>query len=262
MFKKISYLLVLCCGISTWLHAQNSPIIVDSVRNEFIRINTVFDSAYYTAFKINIKYNTDTTVTGLFETDEQFVEYQVSRTNYYYKVQDMEFVQTDSFIITIDHADRRLIATPNTVSGDVASAFNIKEFVDYTINNYDSIYTFAITDIDSVYRQITFTTTDTTVQYNNFKIIYYKDDYWPAEIAYSMNELIALGVTDTSAGYKVRQHMRMLFSGIEGMPTGVIFNPGEYFYKDRVTKRYMPAEKFKYYEFITAGMNEDEQVTE
>jgi hypothetical protein len=264
MFKKISLSVLIICSFCVVSQAQNTPVIVDSVRNELIRINQQFDSSFFVAFDVNMFYTTDTTSTGLKQTDEKTVHYEMNGSNYYYKIDQEEYIQTDSFVISIDHQEKRIIIAPNQNVRSVTTAFSLKEFMDYSINNYDSIYTFSIVDIDSTTRVIGFATSDTTVPYSKFAITYDIDTYLPIAIESLFTDPIELTEDSTASnpnpvGEKVLQTIKMSFENYTGMASGKIFDKYEYFYKDRNTKRYMPAERFKYYDFITAGLEEDEQ---
>ena len=254
------YLLLIIILWSNQVIAQNDALL-DSAKNELYRINKVFDSSGYLGFAINIIYNTDTcTSTGNAQHYEKRVEYQLNKSDYYYKVDDMEYIQNDSFTVSIDHEEKSMIVTKNSYN-QLSGSFMMKDFLNYNINSYDSIYTITITDLDSLSRQILFTTTDTLSPYTNFSVTYDIENYQPQLIEAGLVEKIA--VTDSSQGTGphtdlLTQKLKLIFLDYRAIPTGKIFDEHNYFYQNRLTKKYQPAEKYKYYQFLTAGIDEDE----
>jgi hypothetical protein len=260
MLKKylLPIVIILC---STAVKAQNN-VLLDSAKNELYRINKVFDSSAYLGFAINIIYNTDTcTSTGNTQHYEKRVEYQLNNKDYYYKVDDIEYMQNDSFTVSIDHEEKSMIVTKNNFN-QLSGSFMMKDFLNNSINNYDSIYTITITNLqDSISREISFATTDSLSPYTNFSVRYDIESHQPQQIEAGLAEKIA--VTDSSqlTGTHtdvLTQKLKLIFVDYRAIPTGKIFDEHNYFYKDRQTKRYQPADKYKYYEFLTAGIDEDE----
>lgn len=259
MLKKylLPIIIILC---STAVKAQNN-ILLDSAKNELYRINKVFDSSAYLGFAINIIYNTDTcTSTGNTQHYEKRVEYQLNKKDYCYKVDDIEYMQNDSFTVSIDHEEKSMIVTKNSFN-QLSGSFMMKDFLNNSINSYDSIYTITINDLDSLSRQISFTTTDTLSPYTNFSVTYDIDNYLPQLIEAGLAEKIT--VSDSSQGTEshtdlLTQKLKLIFLDYRAIPTGKIFDEHNYFYKDRQTKRYLPVDKYKYYQFLTAGIEEDE----
>lgn len=260
MLKRylLPIIIILCC---TPVKAQNN-ILLDSAKNELYRINKVFDSSAYLGFAINIIYNTDTCVsTGNAQHYEKRVEYQLNKKDYYYKVDDIEYMQNDSFTVSIDHEEKSMIVTKNSFN-QLSGSFMMKDFLNNSINNYDSIYTITITDLpDSISRVIDFSTTDSLSPYTKFSVRYDIENYQPQQIEAVLAEKIA--VTDSSQLTGVHtdllnQKLKLIFLDYRAIPTGKIFDEHNYFYKDGQTKRYLPVDKYKYYEFLTAGIDENE----
>ena len=87
-----------------------SQSLLDSVNNEIYRINKVFDSTKYMSFDVNILYYTDT-VYGRFERQEKKIEYSLNNSNYYYKSDELIFMQNDLYTVSIDNSEKSLIVT-------------------------------------------------------------------------------------------------------------------------------------------------------
>jgi hypothetical protein len=241
MIKKyiipVVALLMPCAAIN----AQNS-LMLDSVKNEIYRINKVFDSSGYMGFSLNIQYCTDTAASGACRRDEKNVEYQ--------------YIQNDSFTVNIDHTEKSMIVTKNNFN-QLSGSFMLKDFLNNSLAFYSSVYTITIVDVDSLYRTILFVTNDILSPYKNFSVTYDNETYQPKFIEAALTE--KLEVTDDSSQTDLlNQNLKLTFLNYRLIPTGKIFDEQNYFFKNKATKRCMPADKYKYYHFITAGIDEDE----
>lgn len=243
MLKKYFITGIMLLSLCVIANAQSSPVL-DSVKHEIYRINKVFDSSAYLGFSVDISYAVpDPDSPGIAQTYEQQVEYQLNNKNYYYKVDDIEYMQNDSFTVNIDHSQKSMIATKNSFN-PLSGSFMLKDFLDNNLAYYDSIYSIVINNIDSVTRVIGFNTNDSLSAYKEIYLVYDIETHQPLKISMKF----------TAGGKK----MELSFLNYKHIPTGEIFDEHNYFYKDRITKRYMPATKYKYYQFITAGIDEDQ----
>jgi len=242
MLKKNFITGIMLLILSPAINAQVSPIL-DSVKHEMYNINKVFDSSGYLGFSVNITYNELSDSPAVYNSYEKHVEYQLNNKCYYYKVDDIEYMQNDSFAVNIDHTEKTVMALKNNASS-LSSTFMIKDFIDNTIGSYDSVYAITIYNIDSLTREIHFITNDSLVPYHEFYLTYDIETHQPLKIGVKFNQ-----------GGK---SLVLTFLDYRHIATGKIFDEHNYFYKDRATKRYSPSEKYKYYQLVTAGLDEEE----
>ncbi len=257
MYKKYFLIAVLNIAIVAGSKAQVNPLL-DSIKNELYRINKVFDSSAYLGFNMNIHYYTDSCALSCNLHQYKNMEYQLNNKSYYYKTDNLEYMQNDSFTVSIDHDDKTLIATPTVISNQASTNFLLKDFVQYSLGAYDSLYTINIGDLDSVTREITFQTTAANMPFIKLAVLYDIETYQPLSIETVLGEkLVYESTVPTPHTDTLIQQTKITFSNYHTIPTGKIFDETIYFTKSRTLKKYVPAEKYKYYEFITAGLDEE-----
>ena len=259
MYKK--YLAVGAMVVSITLSAKAQCTgMLDSAKKELYRINKVFDSASYLGFDMNVTYYTDTCSLNCSRQEAKTISYQLNAKNYYYSAGNVEYMKNDSFTISIDHDEKTLIVSPS-LPASPATVFMLQDFIDYSLNVYDTIFNICITDVDSFSRKITFTANSKHSPYTSLVITYDTESYQPQLIETALLEKLFLdvGPTDLIPQHKdtLNQYLVMRFESYRPIPTGKVFDEKLYFVKQRGINRYLPADKYKYYQFITAGLDEE-----
>jgi hypothetical protein len=168
-------------------------------------------------------------------------------------------MRNEQYEINIDHQEKQLIVTPSQVAQDL---FNLKDFVNQTVTQLDSNYTIEINEVDSFIKQVKFISKIPTASLKQLSIQYDVNDYRPNLIEYKYEDVAILGEAppQNSINDLIKQKLTMSFTNYGGMQNLKVFDSLEYFYKDRSLKKFVPAEKYKYYKFLPAGINDDEQI--
>lgn len=252
--------------------AQTNPML-DSARNELYRINQVFNKSMYLGFNMDIGYWVDSAdvVIGKEQVSGNYV---LNKSNLYYNMGGTEYIQTDSFSYTIYDDSKMMIMAKNVVQQNSAS-FPLETFLDSVIYYYGNHYNISIdtvhTDSTGYYKRINFIfdstgvppSDDVQVKYKTFYIQYDDVSYLPSKFSFSYNENgYQLGGDDSTIIGTVTlvKHIDMSFSRYNVFANSEIFNDLHYIFFNRQRKIYEPAEKYKGYQFITAGFeNEDEE---
>ncbi len=251
-------LLLILVGLN--VHSQS---LLDSAKNEIYKINRMFDSGQYINFIVDILYFTDTAY-GKFERQEKRVEYSLNNKNYYYKTDGLIYMQNDSFTVNID-VEQRTMLVAKSIQRDLSGQFMLKDFIDFSLNTYDSLFDIDINTLDTGLQKITFVTKpgigDSVLPgYSSFSITYETDNYFPLKMEMILSEKLARTIPEVDNSLK--QKMEFNFSSYRSISTTAIFDENNYFYYDKNTKRYMAAENYKYYRFLTAGMDDEEEPEE
>jgi len=236
-----------------------SQSLLDSVNNEIYRINKVFDSTKYMSFDVNILYYTDT-VYGRFERQEKKIEYSLNNSNYYYKSDELIFMQNDLYTVSIDNSEKSLIVT-RSIQNNLSNQFELKNFIGNNISAFDSLYDITISSVSLSANKISLTAkpgiSDSILPgYRYFSVLYDTDSYYPQKM--EMELLQKLEISNIVSENLVKQKMEISFSRYRPLASTSIFNNYNYFYYDKNTKQYLPAEKYNYYKFFTAGLDEEE----
>ena len=262
--------IILFCTVvfAQFLQAQ-SPML-DSARNELYRINQAFDSSRYLGFNMDIGYQLDSLNVTL-ETEQMSGNYVLNKGNLYYNMGGTEYIQTDSFSYTLYADSKIMIMAKNAVQPNSA-IFPLKTFVDSLIDYYANQYSITIdtvhVDTADYFKRIIFTydstasTNDILPQYTSFYIQYDDNSYLPSKFSFSYNEnAYQLNADSTFGGIiKLDKRVDMIFSKYTAFSNTGIFDDLQYIIYNRQRKTYEPAEKYKDYQFITAGFeNEDSE---
>jgi len=257
--KKLLVVILLVIVKCNMLPAQ---IIPDNIKDELYKLNKVFDSSSYVGFDLHILYYTDT-VNGNSKRDEKTVEYYLNKKNYYYKVDEIEFMQNDSFSINVDHDTKAIVATKNN-SSNPSDQFVLKNFIDQSLTAYDSAYDVLLDNPDSSTKRIIFSLTsayaDSAFTFSKFTITYDIESYKTLKIQVRFKDMVPFD-GDTSLSVTpslLTQNLEMNFLHYRGLPTTRFFDETNYLYFDKILKQYLPGEKFKYYKIITAGLEHEE----
>jgi hypothetical protein len=255
MKPVVKIMIVLCCCIATqMLKAQSYNL--DTIKASLYKVNKVFDSSRYMGFDVNLIYDTDT-LFGKFEHDEVFANYVINNKNIYYKMGDVEYVQTDSFVYNIAASEKMLMMTKDPLASN-GSLFPLKEFVDSTIKNYQSYYTISITT-DGVEKVINFAGNSPDLPYTNFSIRFDSTSFYPRRLEMTMLGEFDLSEVPDSLKTRVKlkpMHRRVTMDFVKYYSVNdlSVFQDNNYVVYDLTKRLYRPVAKYKGYQFMTNGI--------
>lgn len=258
MCKKyfIGITLLFACATAA---GQSNPLY-DSARNELVRMNQRFDVMDFLGFDMHIRYYTDTSA-GRFEQYEKEATYFLNRKHYYYKVDEMEYMQNDSFAITLDHSEKTILLAKNV--NEPSQQFMMKDFLTYSLDNYHNLYTLNIKMKDSASQTITFTLADTTVRtaYRRFSVTYDINTHYPLGMELELRDKLSIelppGVVEEQPA-PLTQKLSIRFSNYRGLPSTALFDQARYVRLVGPKHRYEPAEAYQYYRLMLAGIEQEE----
>ncbi len=245
---------------SATVAGQSNPLY-DSARKELVRMNQRFDATDFLGFDMHIRYHTDTSA-GRFEQYEKDATYFLNRKHYYYKVDEMEYMQNDSFAITLDHSEKTILLAKNV--NQPAEQFIMKDFLTYSLDNYQNLYTLNMKMKDSVSQTITFTLSDTSIRtaYYRFSVTYDINTHYPLgmelELRDKLNIELPPGTVEEQPA-PLTQKLSIRFSNYRGLPSTALFDEARYIRTIGPKHRYQPAEAYQYYRLMLAGIEQDEQ---
>lgn len=241
------------------LTAAGAQSLLDSAKNEITRVNQVFDSSALTGFTADILYYTDTAY-GYFERQEKRVNYCMNKANYYFKTDDMLYMQNDSFTVNIDLQENNMLVA-KTIRSDLSNQFALKEFIDMSLTLYDSLFNIEISTPDSNLQKISFTAkpgiSDSLLPgYRYFSITYDNVLYYPGEMELTLTERKVAPINVAEA--YISQKMKITFTDFRPLTSSILFDEHQYFYFDGALKEFMPTEQYKYFRLIAAGFDSEE----
>lgn len=262
--KKI---LVMICFLAAqhWVQAQGN---IEYAADKLVKINQVFDNAYFVQFNVKYIYSTDT-LYGKFDQYERDGNYLIKGNNFHYKLGDVEYMQNDSFAFMLFHSDQTMMLTPRKMNS-AADVFPLRQIVDSFLNTYSNYYSIDIipNEIDGE-ETITFNTDSANMPYSKFSFTYDKLNHYPTKIVFHYKEYQADHDNEeedsTSQGHQELRNktMTLLFSGMTMADTDFgIFRQENYIYFDYQRRRYIPIEKFKNYSFYISGIEQEGQDSE
>lgn len=240
--------------------AMGQEANLDTVKAELYKVNKVFDSSRYFSFDVLFKSGTDTSF-GKFETTVEQGHYMLNRNNYYFKMGEEEFIQTDSFFISLYNNDRVMIATREDPMPP-GERFPLRLFLDSIITLYDSAYIIKAGETDSI-RYISFVAKNDSLPYSRFSIQYLPVSYFPVSMEFeNLSELDTTALPDSLASKvkikKIRNRLVMEFSNYQFPQSLEVFNSARYFLYDRFRKQYKLTTAYKGYRLMTNGMIEND----
>ncbi len=249
MIMVLSY-----CLTANFLYAQSYNI--DTIKANLYKVNKVFDSSRYLGFDLKLVADTDT-LFGKFEHDEVYANYVINNKNIYYKMGDIEYVQTDSFVFNIAASEKMLMMTKDPIASN-ASLFPLKEFVDSTIKNYQSYYTISMSHNDGN-RTINFASTSADMPYTNFSITFDSISFYPRSLEMTMLGQFDLSEVPDSLKSRVKikpMHRRITMEFTKYYPVNdlSVFQDNSYVIFDPARKLYRPVPKYRGYQFMTNGI--------
>jgi hypothetical protein len=258
MVKKYFIISVLAVAACITAKAQ-SAAARDSARRELLAINKLFDSSSYLGFDMQVLYHTDSSA-GKFNRYEKNGVYYLNNSNFFYQEAEMEYMQNSAFAVSIDHAEKTMLVakTAATPPGRLL----LKDFADNVLDVYAAYYTIGLQYADSTLRRISFTLTGNPAvppAYKWFSLVYDTATNYPESMDIELTQKLPLNLPPGSTMVQpvpLTQFISINFSGFRALPGTRIFDAANYFVYNSNTKRYSPAEKYKYYRLILAGIEE------
>jgi hypothetical protein len=258
MFKKYCIIPVLVIAACITASAQ-SAAERDSAKQELLAINKLFDSSAYLGFDMQVRYHTDTSA-GKFNRYERNGVYYLNNTNFFYREGEMEYMQNNAFAVSIDHAEKIMLVSKKAATPP--GAVLLKDFIDNAVDLYATAYTIGLNYVDSNLRRISFELTGNPAvppAYKRFTLLYDTATNYPESMDIELTKELPLNLPPGSTMVQpapLRQFITIEFSGFRALPGTQIFDAANYFVYDNITKRYSPAEQYKYYKLVLAGIEE------
>jgi hypothetical protein len=147
---------------------------LDTLVSHLSRINAFYDSTNSLAFDVRFIYISDT-VLGDFQQRENQGIFVMNRNRFYYKLDNIECMQTDSFLVTVMGPEQLImVAPPSPVQS--GGLIPLRAKIDtLTAHNFNG-YSYSVIKTDSV-NTISLTTTDSTAEFQRISI-YYNPNYY------------------------------------------------------------------------------------
>jgi len=199
-------------AVIAWLlifsNAGKAQTLADTIRAEMVAINKVYDSAFFLTFDVNILYNSDTLWAGTDSAD--FTNSEVTGTYTFcfnkalYKLDNIEYMQNDSFAIALYNDDKFILVgrPPDTATGTFLG--NRAMFDSMMVHILD--YEYYLTDYDSI-KQIIFKAFDADAAYQMMTVEYDPATYHLTKIKYRLKEV----VTDQAGQEEMQREADLVF---------------------------------------------------
>jgi hypothetical protein len=258
MCKKYLIATVLAIAAIITVKAQ-SAAERDSARRELLAINRLFDSSAYLGFEMQVLYHTDSSA-GKFHRYEKKGVYYLNKSNFFYQAAEMEYMQNSSFAVSIDHAEKIMLVSRNAATPP--GAVLLKDFIGNIMDVYTGLYTISLKYPDSNLRRISFTLNGNPAAapaYRKFSLLYDTATNYPESIDIELLQKLPLNLPPGSTQVQpapLTQFITINFSGFRALPGTRIFDAANYFVYNSNTGRYSPAEQYKYYRLVLAGIEE------
>lgn len=257
MKQRIIVLIVAVYGVlfTNTMNAQSPNL--DSAKAELRRINQVFDSSGFLGFDISIIYSTDT-LFGKYEHQEIFGNYIINGKKFYSKLENNEYIQTDTFVYMISNDEKVLMMTKEPASN--SGKFPIRDFADSVIKWYDTAYSISVLSLpDSVTRVVEFTGLYPNLPYSRFAVFYEKDTYHPLRIETVMQTPFDLPNVPDSLLSLVRTKLMskrifMEFTNYHAVTDLSVFDDANYAVYDRIRRFYRLTPKYRGYRLLANGV--------
>lgn len=190
--KQKNVLIIALLLAATGLQQATAQSTPQQIMN---RIYQKYDSLTYLTFDVKYVYSTDT-VSGKFKTDVIKGTYTMAGKKALYNIGDIQFMQNDSFFISVYPKDKFIIvADPRT--RNAGSELPMRNMIDSMITSYAQHYTVKMSS-DSTEGTIKFIRADSMVQFDKFVINYDINDYYLNSIKYEFQEPEVINEDDTT----------------------------------------------------------------
>jgi hypothetical protein len=164
MFKK-KYLIILALTFGI-LNSVDVEAQTSSASNVMAKIYRAYDSIPYVTFDVKYTYNSDT-LNGNFTHDVLAGEYTLAGKHAKFRLGDIEFMQNDSFLITVYNKEKfMLVADPPKTK-----TLPMRETIDSLLQVYSLHYNITTT-LDSTNGSVNFVGNDSIAQFKSLTINY------------------------------------------------------------------------------------------
>lgn len=239
----VSIAIFSCCVLAEKGFSQsNAQQIMQQIYNRY-------DSVKYISFDVKYTYGTDT-VNGDFRNDAMNGSYTMAGKKAFYTIGDIEFMQNDSFFISVYNKDKFIIVS-DPKSNSSVSELPMKPMIDSIIQAYSQHYSIQ-TYADSVTGTITFERADSLAQFDKFVISYDVASNFLNSIRYDFEESQTSESDDSVSQLQTITHKKYLaveFSNyrIDNFSEN-IYSPYNYiFFENGVCKPVSKYKNFKVY---------------
>jgi hypothetical protein len=183
-----SVIILSCSGLNI-ISAQSTP------QEIMAQIYKKYDSLNFITFDVKYVYSTDT-LNGDFNKEVLNGSYTMAGKRAKYRIGDIEFMQNDSFFISVYTKDKFiLVADPHT--NNTGSELPMRPLMDSLIKSYGKHYTIH-TKADTVLGTMTFERADSLAQFDKFLISYDVKSHFLNAIQYDFRESQVINPDDTT----------------------------------------------------------------
>ncbi|HMK25889.1 MAG TPA: hypothetical protein VK483_07635 [Chitinophagaceae bacterium] len=170
--------------------AGKGQTLADSIYDEIVSINKVYDSAFFLTFDVKMEYSSDTLWAGTDSADFVHTElrgtYTFNGNKALYKLDNIEYMQNDSFAIAV-YKDEKFILVGKTSATATGSFLPMRTMLDSMMAHMKADYVYMITTSDSVW-QISFTANDSNVVYESMVLEYEPESHHLITIKYRLKD--------------------------------------------------------------------------
>lgn len=233
----------LCCASADKSFAQsNAQQIMEQIYKKY-------DSVKYISFDVKYTYGTDT-VNGDFKNDAMNGSYTMAGKKAFYTIGDIEFMQNDSFFISVYNKDKFIIVA-DPKSNNSGSELPMRSMIDSIIQAYSQHYSIQ-TYADSVTGTITFERADSMAQFDRFVISYDVTSNFLNSIRYDFEESQTTEPDDSTSQPQTiirKKYLAVEFSNyrIDNFSDQIYSQYNYIFFEDGVCKPVSKYKNFKVY---------------
>jgi hypothetical protein len=256
------------------LTGRAQDVSIDTIKSQLYQVNQVFDKSYFLQFNVTYIYQTDT-VLGRFDHSEKTGNYTVNGEKFYYKLDNIEYMQNDSISCTVFHGDKIMILEKRKVPTS-SKLFPLKEMIDSVITDYSGYYHISMRrgEDSSGEMIIDFSADSANAFYSSFSITYDADTKHLHRMEFNYTEMEALSQAtsdnDSIPNYveeKIvprKKKMTLIFSDYHLADVDFnLFSQDNYVLFDYLKKIYEPIDKYRGYQLYVNGIEQgDFDITE
>lgn len=232
------------------------------IKSEMNKINSVYDSAKFLAFDVNIHLTSDT-VLGYYDNETDVMNYVLNGRNFFYRTRAAEFMQDDSFAITTFNEEHTMYVTRSQSKSK--SSLPLKGFTDSALQYYFQYYQVQIEDVQGGEKKIIFTTDSAWAQYKKIVIQYRPENYLMSSVEFSFKDVATPKYDQSdSSGYDVPENLPILSKKLQMRLKNYTFvsnadmlKYGRYVYFDHARQEYIARGNYRGYKVITSNISDN-----
>jgi hypothetical protein len=190
---NIKYAFALALVLLSIIQPNTASAQIKTLQQIMAGIYKAYDSMPYLTFDVKYIYGTDT-VNGDFTHDVLAGTYTMAGKKAKYNLGDIEFVQNDSFFLSIYNKEKFIIVAdpPNKNAG---TGLPMRAQIDSLVKNYSTFYTITTSKTAETAEaeetgKINFAKADEAAQFENFTITYYADRNFLQKVEYNFKEMV------------------------------------------------------------------------